>query len=58
MLLRTLCYFNDVALKERKFHQGEKKPEANSSLGVDVKQRMNFWLEMQYRQKFGKKPIS
>lgn len=61
ILLQTLCYFNDVALKERKLYQegGKKNPqEANSSLGADFKQRMDFWPEMQYRQKFGKKPIN
>ena len=45
--------------KEKKTKNKNKTEEANSSLGADFKfkQRMNFWLKMQYRQKFGTKPI-
>lgn len=32
--------------------------EANSSPGANVAQRMGFWLQMHYRQNFGKKPVS
>lgn len=36
----------------------KRQEEANSSLAADIKQRMSFWLEIQYRQKSGKKCIN
>lgn len=59
ILLQTLCYFNDAALRERKLYQEKKKEEEADGLlaAADIKHRMGFWLETQYRQ-FGKKLIN
>lgn len=57
-VLQTLCYFNDAALMEENYTKKKRQEEANSSLAADIKQRMSFWLEIQYRQKSGKKCIN
>lgn len=49
-----------MMLPSRRENYTKKKSqeEANSSLDADIKQRMDFWLEIQYRQKSGKKSIN
>ena len=36
----------------------KRQEEANNSLAADIKQGVGFWLEIQYRQKSGKKCIN